>query len=254
MLGSRIVTLLQREELPVRALVRPSTDAAALEAAGVEIARGDLRDRDSLRAAVQGTSSIVSTANSVARVMGGERGLTIGDVDDQGHASLIEEADAAGVKRFVFLSFADEILDSGTPFARAKRATEQRLRDSPMRETIVRPEMFQEVWLTELVQFDWKAGKLTIFGKGNVVPSIRLRGRRCRRGRAPRQDRRPPTSLRMRGARSNVPHRGSGSIRTRHGFADETQPCAEARAPDRLIRPAPIPAGARLDHGPGAFV
>ncbi len=168
MLRSRIVTLLQREGLPVRALVRPSTDAAALEATGVEIAHGDLRARDSLRAAVQGISSIVSTANSVARVMGGERGLTIGDVDDQGYASLIEEADAAGVRRFVFLSFADEILDSGTPFARAKRATEQRLRDSPMRETIVRPEMFQEVWLTELVQFDWKAGKLTIFGKGNA--------------------------------------------------------------------------------------
>ncbi|MBA4170869.1 MAG: NAD(P)H-binding protein, partial [Chloroflexi bacterium] len=124
MLGSRIVELLRSEGLPVRALVRPSTDAAALEAAGVEIARGDLRDRDSLRAAVQGISSIVSTANTVARVMGGERGLTIGDVDDEGHASLIEEADAAGVKRFVFLSFADEILDSGTPFARAKRATE----------------------------------------------------------------------------------------------------------------------------------
>jgi len=68
----------------------------------------------------------------------------------------------------VFISFLQQILDSGTPFAKAKLATEQRLRDSSMREVVVRSDMFQEIWLSSLVQFDWPAGKVTIFGKGDA--------------------------------------------------------------------------------------
>ena len=168
MLGSRIVTLLRRREHPVRALVRPNTDASALEADGVEIARGDLRDPDSLRAALTGVDTVISTANTIARVMAGERGLTIRDVDDRGHADLIAAAEAAGVQRFIFLSFQDKILDSGTPFARAKLANEERLTRSAMHSVVLKPDMFQEVWLTDLVQFDWKGGKVTIFGKGET--------------------------------------------------------------------------------------
>ncbi|HEX2142537.1 MAG TPA: NmrA family NAD(P)-binding protein, partial [Candidatus Limnocylindria bacterium] len=86
LLGSRIVDRLRERDVPVRALVRPRTDATALEAVGAEIARGDVRDTASLRAAVQGVSSVVSTVNTVARVMAGEKGLSIREVDDRGHA------------------------------------------------------------------------------------------------------------------------------------------------------------------------
>ncbi len=117
---------------------------------GVDVARGDLRERGSVRSAVAGVVSIVSTANTIARVLGGDSTLTIRDVDDRGRRAH-EEADAAGVERFVFISFLQQILDSGTPFAKAKLATEQRLRDSSMREVVVRSDMFQEIWLSSLV-------------------------------------------------------------------------------------------------------
>ncbi|MDQ3553281.1 MAG: NmrA family NAD(P)-binding protein [Chloroflexota bacterium] len=168
MLGRQIVTKLVERGQPVRALVRPGSEATGLEAQGVDIVRGDLRERGSLRSAVAGVVSIVSTANTIARVLGGDSTLTIRDVDDRGYAALIEEADAAGVERFVFISFLQQILDSGTPFAKAKLVTEQRLRDSTMREVVVRSDMFQEIWLSSLVQFDWPAGKVTIFGKGDA--------------------------------------------------------------------------------------
>jgi uncharacterized protein YbjT (DUF2867 family) len=168
MLGSRVATRLRTDGHQVRALVRPSTDAGALEAIGADVVRGDIRDRASLDAAVAGATAVVSTVNTVARVMGGEAGLTIRDVDERGHLDLIEAAEAAGAERFVFLSFVRSILDSGTPFARAKLAVEERLRQSSMRAIVVRPEMFQEVWLTELVQFDWQGGTVTIFGKGRT--------------------------------------------------------------------------------------
>jgi NADH dehydrogenase len=168
-LGSLIVTRLRQRDLAVRALVRPRTDASLLEALGVEIARGDLRDPASLAAAVSGVSTVISTANTIGRVVAGEKGLTIRDVDDRGHASLIQAAEDAGVERFVFVSFSREVLASRTPFARAKLATEARLEASGMRHVIVRPEMFQEIWLSELTQFDWRQSKLTIFGKGQAA-------------------------------------------------------------------------------------
>jgi uncharacterized protein YbjT (DUF2867 family) len=37
-----------------------------------------------------------------------------------------------------------------------------------MTEVIVRPEMFQEIWVSELVGFDWRGGKVQIFGRGEA--------------------------------------------------------------------------------------
>lgn len=168
MLGGRIVAKLVARGEPVRALVRPGTDAAGLETLGVEIARGDLRDRSSLRSAVSGVRAVISTANTIARVLGGETSLSIREVDDEGHAALIAEAETAGVDRFVFISFSEQILSAATPFALAKVATEHRLRNARLREVVVRSDMFQEVWLSPLVQFDWPAEKVTIFGRGRA--------------------------------------------------------------------------------------
>jgi len=44
MLGGQVVTALLSRGKGVRALVRPGSDAAHLEQAGVEIARGDMMD------------------------------------------------------------------------------------------------------------------------------------------------------------------------------------------------------------------
>jgi NADH dehydrogenase len=168
LLGSAIAKRLAERGIAFRALVRPDTDASALESAGVEIARGDIRQRATLAPAVAGVTTVISTANAMARALAGKTDLTIGDVDDRGNANLVGVADEARVERFVFLSFQNAILDSGTPFALAKRATERRLHDSRMREVVVRPDMFQEVWLSPLVQFDWPKRSVTIFGKGDA--------------------------------------------------------------------------------------
>jgi uncharacterized protein YbjT (DUF2867 family) len=168
LLGSRIAEGLAQRGVAFRALVRPGTDAAHLEGMGASIVRGDLRDLPSLGPAVAGIDTIVSTANAMARVLAGSTDLTLRDVDERGNANLARAADAAGVRRFVFLSFPKQILAARTPFANAKLATEQRLRDARLREVIVRPDMYQEVWLSPLVQFDWPNRSVTIFGKGDA--------------------------------------------------------------------------------------
>ena len=169
MLGSAIAERLAQRGVPFRALVRPGTSPARLEELGAEAVRGDMRAPPSLLAAVDGVDTVISTANAIARVLGGRTDLTIRDVDELGNANLVTAAEAAGVKRFVFLSFPDQVLASRTPFANAKIATERRLQASGMREVIVRPDMYQEVWLSPLVQFDWPKRSVTIFGKGEVA-------------------------------------------------------------------------------------
>ena len=133
-----------------------------------EIARGDFRDPDSLRRPVDGAQTVITTVTAVSRALGGESAATIADVDERGNASLVDAAEAAGVERFVFVSFVIPPRLAGAPLAAAKLATEELLARSSMREVIVRPEMFHEIWLTSVVGLDWEAGKAQIFGKGET--------------------------------------------------------------------------------------
>jgi len=168
LLGSRIAEKLAERSLGFRALVRPTSDASALEQMGADVVRADLRDPATLPAAVTGIETVITTANAISRILSGSGDLTLRDVDERGNANLVHAAEEAGVRRFVFLSFPASILAAGTPFAEAKVATERRLQDSSMHEVIVRPEAYQEVWLSPIVQFDWANRSVTIYGKGEA--------------------------------------------------------------------------------------
>jgi NADH dehydrogenase len=167
-LGRRIARRLSARKTPFRALVRQRTDASELRTLGAETIVGDLRDRRSLEAAAQGTEVVITTVTAIGRALAGERGATLRDVDLHGNANLIDAAEAAGVARFTFVSFVIGPGLAGVPLAEAKRATEERLARSRMTPVVVRPEMFQEVWLSELVGFDWRAGKVRILGRGTA--------------------------------------------------------------------------------------
>ena len=167
-LGFRIVSGLTEAGIDVRALVRPGTDAAGLEALGVDVVRGNLRSRGSLEPAVAGIATVISTANSIGRRFAGERTLDMRAVDYEGYAALIDAAEAAGVGRFVYISLGGPALLADSPFTDAKRATEARLRRSPMRELIVRPDAYQEVWFSSAVGFNPATGKVLIFGRGQT--------------------------------------------------------------------------------------
>jgi uncharacterized protein YbjT (DUF2867 family) len=173
-LGGRVVRLLREREAGVRALVRPASAASGgeLERIGVEVARGDLRDPVSLDAACAGVTTVVSTATAISRILAGER-TSLASVDGAGTQDLIAAAEAAGVQRFVFVSYAGLDEAPGSPLDRAKRAGEQHLARSPLQSVVVRPEPFQELWLAPVTGLDWSAGKLTIYGRGdNPVPYI----------------------------------------------------------------------------------
>lgn len=169
-LGSAIARQLAARGGDLRALLRPVSDERELRDLGFRIVRGDLREADSLDPAVEGAGTVVATVSALARSLQGERGLSLRATDDEGYASLIAAAERAGVDRFVYLSAAlPPIAAKFAPLAAAKARTEERLRRSRLRQVIVRPDMFQEVWLAPPTKFDWPNGRLTIFGRGDTV-------------------------------------------------------------------------------------
>ena len=167
LVGSKIVPGLAGAVAGTRALVRPTTDASALEHQGIGVVRGDFRDPASLQGAVDGVNTIISTVQVIIRQLQGERALRF-DVEVEGYSALIAAAERAGVERFVYISTGDAMLATRTPFADAKRATEARLAASPIREVIIRPEMNQELWFSPALGFDIEHDTIRILGRGRT--------------------------------------------------------------------------------------
>jgi uncharacterized protein YbjT (DUF2867 family) len=100
MLGRQVVTALLSRGKRVRALVRPASDAARLERAGVEIARGDMMDPASLLRAMDGADAVVTTAAGYTRHSKGDTA----EIDRTGNSNLADAASRVGVRRFVLTS------------------------------------------------------------------------------------------------------------------------------------------------------
>ncbi|MBT2531702.1 NAD(P)H-binding protein [Arthrobacter sp. ISL-48] len=167
-LGSRCARRLRSEGQPVRCLVRGSEGEVVLRGVGAEVVRGDLTVPASLRAACEGVDTVIATATAIARRLDGSSSSTIREVDEEGMSSLVDAAEAAGVRRFVYLSFSGVDGAIGTPLEQAKLAIEKRLGASSMQTVIARSDAFQEVHLAPMGRFDIAAGKVAIIGRGDT--------------------------------------------------------------------------------------
>ena len=162
--GGAVARTLAGKGYPVAALVRGGQGhrkSADLFAAGVRIVDGDLWRPDTLANAVQGVHTVICSATSMPAAL--DDGLRRTDL--MGTLALIDAAEAAGVSRFLYVSYSGNIqIDS--PLHRAKRGCEARLRSSRMHCVILRPSFFMECWLSPLVGFDPDAGAARIYGTG----------------------------------------------------------------------------------------
>jgi len=138
MLGGKVVTALLERGKHVRALVRPQSDASNLEAAGVEIARGDLMDPESLRQALSGADAVVTSAAGYTRHSKGDTP----DIDTVGNRNLIDAASAAGVRRFVLTSILTCDQTPEVPHFWHKKLAEDRLEELGVPFVALRPGAF----------------------------------------------------------------------------------------------------------------
>jgi NADH dehydrogenase len=162
-LGGEIVQRLLDRGLSVRALVRPHSNGESLKRAGVRVVFGDLKDRASLTAACDGISTVITTANSAQR--GGEDNTET--VDWLGNRNLIDAAQMAGIRQFIFVSALGVDINSPVPLFQAKARSEACLRASGMPYTILAPTTFMEVWFPIIIAMPVQAGQpVSLIGEG----------------------------------------------------------------------------------------
>lgn len=168
MLGSAVCRRLRGAGRSVRALVRAtSPKEEALRGLGVEVARGDLRAPGSLDAALEGVTTVISTATAMASK--GERN-SLRSVDRDGQLALVAAARSAGAAHFVYVSISPNYREHA-PLMRYKREVERAVRHSGMRWTVLQPSNFMEVWLSPFLGWDLARGRATIFGAGTAPVS-----------------------------------------------------------------------------------
>ncbi|NUT20696.1 MAG: NAD(P)H-binding protein [Hamadaea sp.] len=155
LLGGKIVDLLKPSG-PVRVLTR----TARPNREGVEYAAGDLRDPDSVRRALDGVHTVISTAHG-----GGGAGAD-GPRHIEGKAMLHLVDAVTAVPRFVYVSSASARSDSPSELFRLKAAVEQRIRDSRDAYAIVRPTHLLETWAGLLGRPLVTEGEAMLFGRG----------------------------------------------------------------------------------------
>jgi len=165
MLGGEICRLLAERGDKVRALVRATSNPeklVELKKLGAELAEGDLKDGASLERACRGAGAVISTASST---LARQPGDSIQTVDLEGQMRLVDAAKGAGVRRFVFISFRNNPAIQ-FPLTKAKRAVEQRLKESGVDYTVLEASYFMEIWLSPALGFDYSSAKARIYGTG----------------------------------------------------------------------------------------
>jgi dihydroflavonol-4-reductase len=110
--GSAVARRLLADDVPVRVLVRPSSDLANVEGLTVECAVGDLNDPASLRDACKGCSALFHVAADYRLWTRDPETMLAINVD--GSRSLIRAAMEAGVEKIVYTSSVAALGNTGT--------------------------------------------------------------------------------------------------------------------------------------------
>ena len=165
LVGSEVCGKLARRAEKVRALVRATSSKdkiAALQASGVELCVGDLKDPDSVAAACRGVDAVISTASATSSRQPGD---SIESVDAAGQLNLVNAAKSCNVERFVFVSFRRSPAIA-CPLGDAKEAVEKAI--ATLNFTIIQASWFMEVWLSPALGFDHANATARIYGPGTA--------------------------------------------------------------------------------------
>ena len=163
MLGGQVVTALLSRGKRVRALVRPASNAAALERAGVEIARGDMMDPASLVRAMDGADAVITTAAGYTRHSKGDTA----EIDKIGNFNLIDAASRVGVRRFVLTSILTCDQTPQVPHFWDKKVAEDRLEEMSVPFVSLRPGAFLDA-ITRMGGDPVAKGRLMWFGSPTI--------------------------------------------------------------------------------------
>ena len=161
-LGTELLPLLAARGIPVRVLTRDIERARRRVGPVPELVEGDARHAGSLGPAFEDVDTVISAMTGFGPGGDGSR-----VIDYEGNVSLIRAAEAAGVRKFVLLSMCGAAAEHPMELMRMKHRAEQALRTSTLDWTIVRPNVFMELWVGIVGDPIAKSGKAVVFGRGD---------------------------------------------------------------------------------------
>lgn len=140
-IGKAIVRELLARDMPVAVLShRAGSGGMALGGKTFELRRGDVTDAASLPAALTGVDAVVGAVQfKDFPNQNPGKGLTFDNVDRRGTENLVAAAQAAGVRRYLYISGAGAAPDAKQVWFRAKWGAETAIRASGLQALIVRP-------------------------------------------------------------------------------------------------------------------
>src|SRR5688572_30703443 len=136
MLGRHICSQLQQRGDRVRALVRRPAPGFS------DLVLADLQSPASLEGACAGITTVISCAGASMSLKRRRERASFPDVDFAGNSNLLEEAKRAGVKKFVYVSVAPAGNADKTIYVRSHEQFIEKLRESSIEYTVVRPTGF----------------------------------------------------------------------------------------------------------------
>ena len=159
--GTALLRRLVATGRPVRCLVRDPKRLGP-ERVRVQLALGDLADPPSFRNALRGVDTVVHLAGSTRDQAHG----SIEELNGIATWRMVEAAERAGVKRFVFLSVLEARTHSRTRLHRAKALAERVVLESSLRSTVL------------ATSFVYAPGDrwLTLLGASRVLPATPMVG------------------------------------------------------------------------------
>lgn len=155
-IGSRLLPRLLESGEEVRCLVREPRKLGD-QRVNVQITMGDLRELSDpylLRQAMRGVDTVIHLAASIRD----QPPYRVEELNGLATVRLLEAAERAGVKRFVFFSALNVSAVQRTRFFRAKWVAEQAILRSSIESTIFRPSIVfdhSDPWITLLRRFSF---------------------------------------------------------------------------------------------------
>ena len=165
-IGSEVVRVLQARGMRVRALVR---EPARLTTEPEEIFVGNLLNPRTLEGVCRDVAAVVSSAGAKfqPKLRFSAKGESFRDVDDIGNRNLLQEAIAAGVRRFGYVSAYGGKFLGAMEYIRAHESFGAALRSSGLDYLVVRPTMaFARV--VPMVEDARKRGRVSRPGTGQA--------------------------------------------------------------------------------------
>jgi len=160
-LGKHIVEQLKKRGFWVRVLVRNPAKLNDVKNRIDDICLAEVTNPDSLKNVCDNIDIVISTVGITKQ----KDGLTYMDVDFQGNLNILNEADKAGVSKFIYISALDGNKLKELKIAEAKEGFVEKLKQSGLDYCVVRPNGFFSDMLEFLKMA--KKGKAHLFGDGS---------------------------------------------------------------------------------------